>query len=331
MAKLTDLTSAGPLTGTESVYVVQAGQDRKVAVTALRGGETLHDGRYRQLSVLVPLNEVSGLVSALGAKADLVGGKVPSHQLPAVAIGEVHSVNSQAAMLALTAYLGDVAIRTDQNANRYLLVGDDPSVLSNWHLLTDTVSGGVTSVNGYTGQVVLSAADLGALTQATGDARYRRLSIAIEQSDVAGLQTALNAKLNANDSRLTSGSAGEATVRSISTTTPQPPGTATPGTATNAASGTHVHARQTNIVNSEVSASAAIAESKLALASDGNANDATRRTLGTGAQQAAAGNHGHTGMVTSTTVATIVKLTQAAYDALTPPRPASTLYVIVEA
>ena len=44
------------------------------------------------------------------------------------------------------------------------------------------------------------------------------------------------------------------------------------------------------IVDGDISASAAIAESKLALASDAAAGTASRRTLGTGAQQAAAGN-----------------------------------------
>lgn len=44
------------------------------------------------------------------------------------------------------------------------------------------------------------------------------------------------------------------------------------------------------VTNAEVSASAAIAESKLSLASDAAAGTASRRTLGTGATQAAAGN-----------------------------------------
>jgi hypothetical protein len=47
------------------------------------------------------------------------------------------------------------------------------------------------------------------------------------------------------------------------------------------------------VTDAKVAASAAIAESKLALASDAAAGTASRRTLGTGAQQAAAGNHTH--------------------------------------
>lgn len=49
-----------------------------------------------------------------------------------------------------------------------------------------------------------------------------------------------------------------------------------------------------DIVNADVDAAAAIAESKLALASDAAAGTASRRTLGAGATQAAAGNHTHT-------------------------------------
>jgi hypothetical protein len=47
------------------------------------------------------------------------------------------------------------------------------------------------------------------------------------------------------------------------------------------------------IVNANVDAAAAIAESKLNLASDAAAGTASRRTLGTGASQAAAGDHTH--------------------------------------
>lgn len=51
-----------------------------------------------------------------------------------------------------------------------------------------------------------------------------------------------------------------------------------------------------SITNAKVNASAAIAESKLNLASDAAAGTPSRRTLGTGATQAAAGDHSHTGL-----------------------------------
>lgn len=49
------------------------------------------------------------------------------------------------------------------------------------------------------------------------------------------------------------------------------------------------------IVNADIDAAAAIAESKLTLATDAIAGIGSRRTLGTGAQQAAAGDHTHAG------------------------------------
>lgn len=47
--------------------------------------------------------------------ASLSGGKIPTSQLPAIALVDVSTVASQAAQLALTAQEGDVAIRTDLN------------------------------------------------------------------------------------------------------------------------------------------------------------------------------------------------------------------------
>lgn len=54
------------------------------------------------------------------------------------------------------------------------------------------------------------------------------------------------------------------------------------------------HIPSGGITNTEVAGGAAIGESKLALASDAAAGTASRRSLGTGATQASAGNHGHT-------------------------------------
>ena len=51
-----------------------------------------------------------------------------------------------------------------------------------------------------------------------------------------------------------------------------------------------------DIVDADIASGAAIAESKLALVSDAAAGTASRRTLGAGATQAAAGDHTHTGL-----------------------------------
>lgn len=103
---------------------------------------------------------VTGLQAALDAKADLVGGVIPTSQLPTLAINEVFTVASQSAMLALTAQRGDMAIRTDTEPDSvFVLSTDDPTQLANWKQIS---FGTVTSVNGQQGIVVLGAADVGA-------------------------------------------------------------------------------------------------------------------------------------------------------------------------
>ncbi len=87
-------------------------------------------------------------------------GKLPTNVLPALAITNTFVVSNQTAMLALTAEVGDIAIRTDLNKS-FILAGDDPTSLSSWQeLLTPTDA--VSSVNGQTGAVSITLADLGA-------------------------------------------------------------------------------------------------------------------------------------------------------------------------
>lgn len=98
-----------------------------------------------------------------GAYAPLVGGLIPTSNLPAVALTTVVPVANQAAMLALTTAQvqpGDVAVRAD-GAGSFMLRDADPSVLGSWVLLS-TPGAPVSSVNSKTGTVVLSAADVGA-------------------------------------------------------------------------------------------------------------------------------------------------------------------------
>lgn len=86
------------------------------------------------------------------------GGKVPSSQLPPLAITDTFVVASEVAMLALTAQTGDVAVRTDVSKS-FILQGTDPSVLGDWQELL-TPSDAVLSVNGQTGAVVLDTDDV---------------------------------------------------------------------------------------------------------------------------------------------------------------------------
>ena len=96
--------------------------------------------------------------TALNSKADLVGGVVPTSQMPPLAINETFTVASQVAMLALTAQRGDMAIRTD-NGRTYVLSSDSPATLADWKEVQ--AAGQVTSVASKTGVVSLVKADVG--------------------------------------------------------------------------------------------------------------------------------------------------------------------------
>jgi hypothetical protein len=86
-------------------------------------------------------------------------GKLSSSTLPAIAITDTSVVSSEVSMLALTAQVGDVAVRSDLNKS-FILKGSDPTSLSNWQeLLTPTDA--VLSVAGRTGAVALTKSDVG--------------------------------------------------------------------------------------------------------------------------------------------------------------------------
>lgn len=103
----------------------------------------------------VTLNYITTQKGASNGIATLdAGGKVPTSELPAIAISETSVVANQAAMLALTAQTGDIAVRTDVNKS-FILTATPASTLGNWQeLLTPTDA--VLSVDGSTGAVSLS-------------------------------------------------------------------------------------------------------------------------------------------------------------------------------
>lgn len=97
--------------------------------------------------------------SALDDKADLdEDGKVPTSQLPALAITDVFVVSSEAEQITLEAQKGDVAVRTDENKT-YIHNGGTSGTISDWTLL-NTPTDLVLSVNGQTGIVVIGIADI---------------------------------------------------------------------------------------------------------------------------------------------------------------------------
>ncbi|UOG51094.1 hypothetical protein [Leptospira noguchii] len=72
---------------------------------------------------------------------DPESGKIPTQYIPALAINDTFTVNSQAAMLLLNAQRGDIAIRTDiPGPGMFILSGDDPAFLPNWIPLTTRYS-----------------------------------------------------------------------------------------------------------------------------------------------------------------------------------------------
>jgi hypothetical protein len=131
--------------------------------------------------------------AALAAKADLVGGLIPTAQIPALALTTAQVVASQAAMLALTASQvqpGDLAVRTD-GAGTFILTATDPSQLSSWTKLNSPTDL-VTSVAGQVGTVVLAKSDVGlSHVDDTSDAN-KPVSVAQAQADALAAQKSAN-------------------------------------------------------------------------------------------------------------------------------------------
>lgn len=169
------------------------------AVAQLQNADTTEKAQ-RQAAVVGVNNTISALQTSVNAqvaalndlidetngqfatKADLVNGLIPSNQLPNIALGHAVPVADQAAMLALTSTQvqpGDFAVRPD---GVWFLNANPASTLGNW--VQFTVAASVFSINGQTGAVVLSAADVGA----------RSLSTPVPLAEVSGLGSALAAK-----------------------------------------------------------------------------------------------------------------------------------------
>ena len=159
MSLVTQLNSFVTRVGTEfkTVYAT---------VGALTGLTTTNKG-----SVVAAVNEVNGKFGsytptaglaavALSGNAGDLTGVLPSSALPPLAISATTVVADQAAMLALSAQVGDIAKRTDLNGTPFILAAEPATTLGNWVAL-DTTSD-VSSVNGQTGTVVLNAGHVGA-------------------------------------------------------------------------------------------------------------------------------------------------------------------------
>ena len=128
-------------------------------------------------------------VATSGSASDITTGTLPTSVLPPLAINDTFTAASQAAMLALTAQRGDVAIRTDIGRS-FILATDSPGTLADWKQLT--AGGDVSSVAGRTGAVVLTKTDVGLnLVDNTADAS-KPVSTAQAAADALNLKIASN-------------------------------------------------------------------------------------------------------------------------------------------
>ena len=114
---------------------------------------------------------VSGVTSAvqtqLDAKADLVAGKIPSSQLPAIAITDVFTVADITARDALTigagdgeVQEGDVVIVADASADPNITAGAASYIYNGSSYSLLKAGDEVLSINGQTGVVILTADDI---------------------------------------------------------------------------------------------------------------------------------------------------------------------------
>lgn len=147
-------------TGTDIDIINNLTSDRADAALAAAQGKVLK-GLIDTLQTAIDglgtastkdVGTAAGNVPVLGSD-----GKLNTSILPAIALVDTFVVDSEAAMLALKAQQGDVAVRTD--ANKTFILSQSPaSTLANWVELLFPCS--VTSVNGKTGVVVLTGDDI---------------------------------------------------------------------------------------------------------------------------------------------------------------------------
>lgn len=148
-------------------------------------------------------------------------------------------------------------------------------------------------------------------------------------SDIYALTSRVASEFNTLRSQLTAALAGKADDASVVklsgsqtvggaktfTAAPSVPSPGSPGNPVRHDDGRlsdQRHPIDGSVTNNKVAGGAGIEESKLSLASDAAAGVASRRSLGTGAAQAAPGNHGHAGYATTDALSGYVPTSQRA-------------------
>jgi hypothetical protein len=109
--------------------------------------------KVEELFILKSEKGAAGGVATIG-----VDGKIPSEQLPQLALTETFVVDSEAEMVNLPAQMGDVAIRTDINKS-FIKSSTNTGTAADWVELLSPPNA-VLSVNGKVGNVTLALSDL---------------------------------------------------------------------------------------------------------------------------------------------------------------------------
>jgi hypothetical protein len=93
-------------------------------------------------------------------------GKIPGNMFPTLTTNRVFVANSEEDQLTEPVEVADIAIRTDITNAAYIFMGGDHTLLTNWQQIqtTASISALVTSINGKTGAVSLTAADVSGLS-----------------------------------------------------------------------------------------------------------------------------------------------------------------------
>jgi len=189
------LAGTGVVAGTYTKVTVDA-KGRITSATTLAANDipTLTLSKISDSGTAASKNTgtASGNVPILDAN-----GKLNSSVLPAIAISDTFVVASETAMLALTAQVGDIAVRTDL-CKCYILKTAGANTLANWQvLLTPTDS--VTSVVGKTGVVTLSSSDVG-----LGNVTNESKTTMFNSSTLTGTPTTPTAAVGTNTTQVAS-------------------------------------------------------------------------------------------------------------------------------
>lgn len=170
---------------------------RDAAASAVQPGDlapVATSGAYADLDGLPTIPSTAAEVGAIpaaekGAASGVAtldaGGKVPLAQVPAAAITNTSVVNTEAAMLALTAQVGDVAIRPDISSS-FILQAEPASTLANWQQIITPAVGGGAPVGSATPQA-LGAASPGISSNASREDHVHQMPSAADVgADAAG-------------------------------------------------------------------------------------------------------------------------------------------------